>query len=70
MGLVKALNGSAGEGFLSFETKPSWMWLQIVLVTVTDVAFVHLTLLIEDQDYAIRTSGAPSETQLKVPHTI
>lgn len=54
---------------MSFETKPSWMWLRIVLVTVTDVAFVHLKLLIEDQDDVIRASGAPSETKLKVPHT-
>lgn len=43
------------------------MWLKIVLVTVTDVAFVHLTLFIEDQDDVIRASGAPSETKVKVP---
>lgn len=45
------------------------MWLKIVLVTVTDMAFVHLKLLTEDQDDAIRASGAPSGTKFKVPCT-
>lgn len=67
LGHVKTWNRSAGKGFLSFETKPLWMRLKIVLVTVTDTAFVHLKLLIEDQDDVIRASGAPSETKLKVP---
>lgn len=48
--------------------KPSWMQLKIVLVTVADVAFVHLIHLLEDQDDVIRASGAPSETKLRVTH--
>jgi len=38
-----------------------------ILVTVTDVAFVHLIHLTEGQGDAIGASGAPSETELRVP---
>ena len=68
LGSCKNIKCSCWKGFLSFEMKPSWMLLKIILVTVTDVAFVRLIHLTEDQDDVIRASGAPSETKLRVPH--
>lgn len=47
--------------------KPSWVRLKILLFTVIEVAFVPPMHLIEDQGDVIRTSGAASETKLRVP---
>lgn len=68
LGSCKNIKWACWRGFLNLEMKPSWMQLKIILVTVTDVAFVHLIQLIEGQDDVIRASGAPSETKLRVPH--
>lgn len=68
LGSCKNMKRACWRGFLSFKMKPSWMQLKIILVTVTDVAFVCLIHLVEDQDDVIGASGAPSETKLRVPH--
>lgn len=68
LGSCKNIKWAHWRGFLSLEMKPSWMRLKIVLVTVTDVVFVPLIHLTEDQDDVIRASGAPRETKLRVPH--
>lgn len=68
LGSCKNIKWPCWRGFLNLEMKPSWMRLKITLVTVIDVAFVHLIHLTENQDDVIRASGAPSESKLRVPH--
>lgn len=68
LGSCKNIKWPCRRGFLNLEMKPSWMQLKITVVTVTDVAFIHLIHLTEDQDDVIRASGAPSERKLRTPH--
>lgn len=67
-GLRKNIKWARWSGFLSLEMKPSWTRLKIILVAVTDVVFLCLIHLTEDQDDVIRASGAPRETKLRMPH--